>query len=626
VIRAQTFTTEEDVPFSGVLTTTPGATVTITRTSNPSLGVLTSFSSTGSFTYVPNENAFGVDTFSVEAVDSPGNRAQATITVNVTAVNDAPLARGEKYTFFYDTTFVLNVASNDEDVEDQALSPELYVPGAGEMPNPAIGSAAIVGQTIELSGLPDLFRGVVPVSYRVRDSAGETSDTAIAYVFINIEPFDIWYSLDQTGNVYVTDLLSTRAVTAFEPPISAGNVVFSDDKLHALISQMDGEVRTALWLAGTRTTEPAQRLTPELEAGERIEHAAITELGHYVAYIVIDANENRRLWIVTTSDPSQRTEVVLPDGVTIFDSTTPMQFHGGALYFEAQDQQTWRRLYRVHPSSPGTPEAIFPKSDEIGRVITFHPMTGDSQIIVHGLLDQDPQIYVVDTAAPFARTVLNGPLNGDSIDHMAYDAQRVAYVTRGTSIDAWTDDRVFIADLAMPGISTLVLDADPDRTGPILADQIAPSGAFLLMSSWARAGTGYRIDLAELALEQPDGVLNQISPIAHADTETLAHGAYDVGGNSILFTLHADLELSTLYEANRDSLATPRQLGLPGLISDLVYDDSSSIVGLTHSLNTSDQPFAQCKLINRSAPEVMIEVPGTSAYFGWVRLHALVDN
>jgi hypothetical protein len=217
VIRAQTFTTAEDVPYSGVLTTTPalGASVTVRRISDPSLGTLSSFSPTGAFTYVPNTNAFGVDTFSVEAVDSAGHRAQATITLNINPVNDAPIARGEHFAFLYRTSFSLNVLANDEDVEGQPLAVELYVPSAGETPNPAVGSAAVVGQTIEVNGVPEPFAGLISVSYRVRDSSGEASSVVTAYVFANLEPFNIWYSLDRdTKNVYVSDLLTSRAVTA----------------------------------------------------------------------------------------------------------------------------------------------------------------------------------------------------------------------------------------------------------------------------------------------------------------------------------------------------------------------------------------------------------------------------
>jgi VCBS repeat-containing protein len=51
----------------------------------------------GSFTYVPNADFFGTDTFTYIATDGVNDSAPATVTINVTPENDAPVAEPDSY-------------------------------------------------------------------------------------------------------------------------------------------------------------------------------------------------------------------------------------------------------------------------------------------------------------------------------------------------------------------------------------------------------------------------------------------------------------------------------------------------------------------------------------------------
>ncbi len=65
---------------------------------NPANGTLTGFAANGGFTYVPDPDFNGVDSFTYEAVDSgSGATGQATVTLTVNAVNDAPVAVNDGY-------------------------------------------------------------------------------------------------------------------------------------------------------------------------------------------------------------------------------------------------------------------------------------------------------------------------------------------------------------------------------------------------------------------------------------------------------------------------------------------------------------------------------------------------
>ena len=73
-----------------------GDNLTATLLTGPSHGDLT-FNSAGSFTYTPHANFFGTDSFTYEASDGSLSSA-ATVTIQLTQVNDAPAAGDDNYT------------------------------------------------------------------------------------------------------------------------------------------------------------------------------------------------------------------------------------------------------------------------------------------------------------------------------------------------------------------------------------------------------------------------------------------------------------------------------------------------------------------------------------------------
>ena len=89
----------------------------------PSHGSL-SLGSDGSFTYLAGENYFGPDSFSYRAYDGQAYSQPATVTIDVTPINDAPLAVDDSYEVEYGDEFsaVEGVLANDSDVEDDELT------------------------------------------------------------------------------------------------------------------------------------------------------------------------------------------------------------------------------------------------------------------------------------------------------------------------------------------------------------------------------------------------------------------------------------------------------------------------------------------------------------------------
>jgi VCBS repeat-containing protein len=102
IANPQSFTTNEDTPFSGTLTGDDGdpevtQTLTFAIASQPSHGTLTINAASGTFTYTPAANYNGPDSFTFTVTDdaTAGGPAltsvPATASITVNAVNDAPV-------------------------------------------------------------------------------------------------------------------------------------------------------------------------------------------------------------------------------------------------------------------------------------------------------------------------------------------------------------------------------------------------------------------------------------------------------------------------------------------------------------------------------------------------------
>jgi len=104
-----------------------GDTLSAVLVSGPAHGTLT-LNADGSFTYTPNANYNGADSFTYKANDGSADSNAAVVALTVTAVNDAPAAAGDAYSLAEDgvlTVAAPGVLGNDTDAEGNALSAAL---------------------------------------------------------------------------------------------------------------------------------------------------------------------------------------------------------------------------------------------------------------------------------------------------------------------------------------------------------------------------------------------------------------------------------------------------------------------------------------------------------------------
>lgn len=184
----------------------------------PDRGVL-ALGTDGSFAYAPDADANGADTFRYRACDGEGECAEATVSVQVAAVDDAPVAVDDVYELTVADTLVVpapGVLANDDD-EDSALPPATLrsppAAGAGTVTVAADGSFTYVR--------PDpAWSGVVTFTYAIGSGVGQ--------VTIDVAPPPLTtYRLFMrpTGGVAATSLLSetSPAVVAGAEPDHPGD-------------------------------------------------------------------------------------------------------------------------------------------------------------------------------------------------------------------------------------------------------------------------------------------------------------------------------------------------------------------------------------------------------------------
>ena len=96
-----------------------------TLVASPAHGTLT-FNTDGSFSYTPNLNFFGSDSFTYKANDGLAYSNVATVSLTITPVNDAPVAANDAYTTNEDAPLTVEALAgplgNDTDVEGDPLT------------------------------------------------------------------------------------------------------------------------------------------------------------------------------------------------------------------------------------------------------------------------------------------------------------------------------------------------------------------------------------------------------------------------------------------------------------------------------------------------------------------------
>jgi VCBS repeat-containing protein len=175
------YSTNEDttltVTTAGVLgndTDADGNTLSASLMSGVSHGTLT-LNSNGSFTYVPAANYNGSDSFTYAANDGSTNSNTATVSLTITAVNDAPVAVNDSYNTQTDTALTVaapGVLSNDTDVEGNTLT-------ASRLTNPSHGTLSFNSNGSFTYTPSTGYTGSDSFTYRANDGSANSNTATV---------------------------------------------------------------------------------------------------------------------------------------------------------------------------------------------------------------------------------------------------------------------------------------------------------------------------------------------------------------------------------------------------------------------------------------------------------------
>ena len=184
--------------------------LTVRVVSAPANGSLT-LGTSGNFTYTPNQNFNGVDTFTYNANDGKYTSNTATVTIDVAAANDAPVAlfdyyRGEEgISLTVDPT--AGVLPNDQDVDDDPLTAVLASP-----PTNGMVTLDVDGSFVYTPNLT--FVGVDSFQYMANDG---TANSNLATVYISVDvPFALGDSYTTEAGVPLVVNVATTGVIYHE--------------------------------------------------------------------------------------------------------------------------------------------------------------------------------------------------------------------------------------------------------------------------------------------------------------------------------------------------------------------------------------------------------------------------
>jgi uncharacterized repeat protein (TIGR01451 family) len=315
-----TYTTTEDTPLSvsapGILANDTDAdtnTLTTALMSGPTHGTLT-LNADGSFTYTPAANYNGTDGFTYRANDGQTNSGIATVNLNITPVNDPPLALNDSTNTVEDTAVIINVLANDTDPEGSPLS----INGA----TTTNGTVTVAGTNLVFTPATN-FIGTITLGYTVSDG----TNTASANVTVRVTPLaDLAVFKAGPANVMPGERFAYRITVTNRGPSAATNI-FVIDNLPTnvtFVSASGGGV-----FSSNTVTWPAV--------------ASLSEGGAMNFTITVTAPTNGTFVNVAsassgTPDPNLSNNDGTSTGSSVTTSATPMQFgiQQGASVFNPQ--------------------------------------------------------------------------------------------------------------------------------------------------------------------------------------------------------------------------------------------------------------------------------------------------
>jgi CshA-type fibril repeat protein len=259
-----------------------GDDLTITSASVPAAQGSVTFTD-DTITFTPAADYNGPATISYAISDGNGGSDVAEIVVDVTPVNDTPVASDDIFETPEDTAITFDPAANDEDVDGDPLKVV-----AAELVDPTQGTVSVDPDTGEVTFTPAAdFNGPVEITYTVEDPDG-AQDTGTALVNVGEAP-DAPSANDDTATtaedtaVTISPLTNDTdpdgddlVITGASVPAEQGSVTFTDDEItFTPAPDFNGEATITYAISdgngGTDTGEVTVDVTPVNDAPNSVD-------------------------------------------------------------------------------------------------------------------------------------------------------------------------------------------------------------------------------------------------------------------------------------------------------------------------------------------------------------------
>jgi hypothetical protein len=368
VLGTLSFTTNENVAITTSVTASEpgGGQVTISQTGNPMSGTVSGFTPAGAFTYTPNKDFVGNDSFAVQAADAAGNKTMGTVTITVT-MNHPPTATSTIAQSNDGQN--INVLKTATDPDNDHLTVTISTPAN-------VGTAVVnTDGSVSISGLNG-FKGLTRFGYTVTDPSGKTA-TANAAVFVGgVAPFRAVFAADPAAKgayeVYLTDFAAstpTQVSTATQGNLRLQGFATSDNGATVVYRTQDttGAIPTSLSLV--RTATPATQvsihlpggITPMLDSQGR-DQFVISPDGNWIALIAGAGNSNSLYVVNAGVSPPTVTAVVptIAGQAAVFATKPTFTSDSKSVYFLASSVAggTNKSLYLVATSNLAAPTLV----------------------------------------------------------------------------------------------------------------------------------------------------------------------------------------------------------------------------------------------------------------------------
>ncbi len=224
-----------------------GDTLTASKVTNPGHGAV-SVTAAGGFTYTPNANYSGFDSFTYSTSDGLTS-ATATVSITVLSVDDPPSASNDLSLVVGQSSpgTVLNVLANDTALPDTGETLSIVAHGTASHGSVAITSA---GTRITYTPTP-FYLGPDSFTYTIQDSGGSLQDTAT--VSLNVTK-DVTPPVVSPPNQQIRTALSmTSASFAIRVAWSGADAGVGISRFEVQ-AQVDGGTWTSQALATPMTT------------------------------------------------------------------------------------------------------------------------------------------------------------------------------------------------------------------------------------------------------------------------------------------------------------------------------------------------------------------------------------